>query len=236
MAKKEEAAIMSAPESTPELSVVPDEPAIEARKPARPQPAPEVAPSTPGRATRRGAPWWLLVVLAVVGLGFFLNQYLRAERLDARVGALTDELAAADQRLEVANQTIAAHQRHLERVRSGVAALSDQVADLRVLADRDPLAPVPPVASPAESSALSAPSAPAAETGVPTATEDAATGIESDGPATSAPLTDAEGYYWRVEGSPPVSAEAGRDEAPAAVDLDASERRAIIEGATSTRF
>ncbi len=146
---------MAAPESSPDLSVVQPsaQPSVQpSAQPSAEAPAEETAveptpphtgPSAakPQSSERRGAPWWLVVVVAVVGVILFLNQYQRAEVLDARVTSLTDELLATDQQLQLAHDHIAAHQTHLDQVRSGVAELSASVAGLQALADRDPLAP-----------------------------------------------------------------------------------------------
>jgi len=208
---------MSAPEASPDLSVVSDEPSPR----SRPEAAPVPRSSEPTPAKRSGAPWWLVVVVAVVGVLLFLNQWQRAEGLDARVRSLTEELTAADQQLEIANQHVAAHQAHLQRVRAGVAALSDQVAGLQALADRDPLAPAP--AANAEEGR-----APAADSGQSSAGP-APAGRERAGDQGA--LTDAQGYYWRAEG---VAAPA-QPTSPPPPAADA-ERRAIIEGATGTSF
>lgn len=227
---------MAAPESSPELSVVDDhaEPSQVDETPAagsatqpddattetRPVASPSVTapePAQPQEAKRRGVPWWVVVVVAVLGLILFLNQYQRAEGLDARVTSLTDELLVADQSLRVAEGHVAAHQAHLDQVRSGVASLSDQVAGLQALADRDPLSPVPVVTKepavvppPAENSAVETTPAPST-------------------PAEGS-LTDAEGYYWRADGD---SAAAQAEPAPAATD---AERRSIIFDAVGTPF
>ena len=146
---------MAAPESSPDLSVVQPsaQPSVQpSAQPSAEAPAEETAveptpphtgPSAakPQSSERRGAPWWLVVVVAVVGVILFLNQYQRAEVLDARVTSLTDELLATDQQLQLAHDHIAAHQTHLDQVRSGVAELSASVAGVQALADRDPLAP-----------------------------------------------------------------------------------------------
>jgi hypothetical protein len=228
---------MSAPGSSPDLSVVSessDSRASSRGTPARPTAAPE--PSGPAEAQRRGAPWWLVIVVAVVGVLFFLHQYQRAEGLDARVASLTEELLAADQQLEEANRQIASHQTHLQRVRAGIAALSDQVVGLQALADRDPLAPlapseatpeVAPDRAPAEADAADArvsaaePAAPEPSRAEASA---AAAGGETSGAA--APLTDAEGYYWRAEGAGTASPSGP----------EAAERQSLIESATGTSF
>jgi hypothetical protein len=226
---------MSAPGSSPDLSVVSessDSRASSSGTPARPTAAPE--PSGPAKAERRGAPWWLVIVVAVIGVLFFLHQYQRAEGLDARVTSLTEELLAADQQLEEANRQIVSHQTHLQRVRAGIAALSDQVVGLQALADRDPLAPLtapeaaPDAASdqvPAEAG-TAAPEASTAEPAPPAQAraEESVAGGETPGGA--APLTDAEGYYWRAEG-----ASTAKPSGP-----EAAERQALIESATGTSF
>ncbi|HEM46866.1 MAG TPA: hypothetical protein ENO23_07460 [Alphaproteobacteria bacterium] len=230
---------MSAPGSSPDLSVVSessDSRASSSGTPARPTAAPE--PSRPAEAERHGAPWWLLIVVAVVGVLFFLHQYQRAEGLDARVASLTEELLAADQQLEEANRQIASHQSHLQRVRAGIAALSDQVVGLQALADRDPLAPLtapdtaaevapeaaldraPAAAAAADAGASAAEPAPPE----PSRAEGAVAGGETSGGA--APLTDAEGYYWRAEGAGTTSPS----------EPEAAERQFLIESATGTSF
>jgi len=199
---------MAAPESTPDLSVVSDR-ASQAESAKRRPSAPAPRPAESEKARRRGAPWWLLIVVAVVGLILFLTQFQRAQRLDGRVASLIEELAVTDQRLEVANGQLAAHQTHLQRVRAGVAALSDQVNGLQALADRDPLAPT--VGSEVASSGATAAesTAPAAEQ----ATEEPA-----------APAADQrEGEIWRTA---PVLTP----------DVSAADRRAIIDGAVGTSF
>lgn len=230
---------MSAPGSSPDLSVVSessDSRASSSGTPARPTAAPE--PSGPAEAERHGAPWWLLIVVAVVGVVFFLHQYQRAEGLDARVASLTDELLAADQQLEEANRQIASHQTHLQRVRAGIAALSEQVVGLQALADRDPLAPLAAPEAPPEFAPEAARDQAPAEAGAADAeasaaepapreqsrAEESAAGGETSGGA--APLTDAEGYYWRAEGAGPASRSGP----------EAAERQSLIESATGTSF
>jgi hypothetical protein len=246
---------MSAPESSHELSVVSDSEdassgaAEPSPKAAPPSPTPEPKPAGDERARRRGAPWWLVVVVAVIGVLLFLNQYQRAEGLDARVNALTEELLVADEQLEVANAHIAAHQTHLDRVRVGVADLSDQVAGLQALANRDPLAPAPvdkvpaeaagsASAAPAPSDARAAREEPAAAARDASASESAASsttrGAEPAGRQQTPPpapeavegaLTDSDGYYWRAEGAPKAPATAAD-----------AERRAVLEATTGTSF
>ena len=87
----------------------------------------------------RGAPWWLVGVVAILGLLLFGQQYQRAAGLDARVTSLTEELLVADQRLQIAQSHISAHQAHLESVRRGVAELTLSLAGLQTLANQDPL-------------------------------------------------------------------------------------------------
>lgn len=200
---------MAAPESTPGLTVVSDGTSRDESTTRRPEkPAPRRADRK--KEDRGGAPWWLLIVVAVVGLVLFVTQFQRAERLDARVASLTEELAASDQRLEIANLQLAAHQTHLQQVRAGVAALSDQVDGLRALADRDPLAP-----SGSEKAASEDATATDSET------------VSPDRQAVEAPASSAVGQ--------PES-----DVWPAAPiltpDVTAADRRAIIDGAVGTSF
>jgi uncharacterized coiled-coil protein SlyX len=203
---------MAAPDSPPGLSVVSDGPSSARATPKRPEPIARKA--EPKRAERKGAPWWLVVVVAAVGLILFVTQFQRAERLDARVASLSEELAATDQRLEIANLHLTAHQSHLEKVRASVSALSDQVVGLQALTDRDPLAPVVHDASGAAASAAGTDSA----TGSDAEAAAAPTGSESD------TITEADGYYWRAD-SAAVQ--------PAMSDAD---RRAIVDGAIGTSF
>lgn len=222
---------MAAPESTPDLSVVEPEqtpsagtPASEAPAASSPAPAAAQQPAQSDSSKRRGVPWWVVVVVAVIGLILFLNQYQRAEGLDARVTSLTEELLVADQRLEVAQGQIASHQSHLDRVRAGISALSESVAGLQVLAERDPLAP--PVAEPVAVERV------VSEEPVAVA-EEAGASIEA--PAESVPvegsLTDADGYYWRANDASTVE--------PAPVPpapVDEAERRSIIHETVGTPF
>ncbi|MCH2186591.1 hypothetical protein MK280_12040 [Myxococcota bacterium] len=158
---------MAAPETPTDLSIVDEtQPAESPQSKAagsaqeqtnstnsRPGSRPDGASTETASPSRRGAPWWLVAVVAVVGLLLFGQQYQRAVGLDARITSLTEELLVADQRLQIAQSQIFAHQSHLERVRRGVAELTSSLAGLQALANQDPLAQ-PPVAE-AEGNAVS---------------------------------------------------------------------------------
>lgn len=203
---------MAAPDSPPGLSVVSDAPSSAKTTPKRPEPTARKA--EPKRAERKGAPWWLVAVVAVIGLILFITQFQRAERLDSRVASLSDELAATDQQLEIANLHLTAHQAHLQKVRASVAALSDQVVGLQALTDRDPLAPVvrEPSGEEASTSTSDTSADPEAQT------------IETPSGAASGTLTDSDGYYWRADSAAPQSI------------LSDADRRAIVDGAVGTSF
>ena len=126
---------MAAPQSTPDLSVV----SPQAERAAG---GGETAPAESGGAPakrRRSVPLWLLLVTLALGVAISLDQYQRAEQLDARVVSLAAEL-------QTAGDQLAAYQSHLDTVRTGVGDLSAQMASLKSLVDRDPLAPSPPQA------------------------------------------------------------------------------------------
>jgi hypothetical protein len=152
---------MAAPNSSPELSVVTDpeqpEPARDSKQAAEAEPEPDPEPAerrempserpasvpptaaaSPQRRSRgaHGAPWWLVGAVAITGLALFFGQYLRAERLDARVQALRTEL-------EEAGMQLAAYQSHLDHIRLGVDDLAALLGSLQELVESDPLAPPP---------------------------------------------------------------------------------------------
>ncbi len=199
---------MAAPDSPPGLSVVSDGAASAKSNPKRNEP---IARTTaPKQAGRSGAPWWLVAVVAVVGMILFITQLQRANRLDSRVTSLTDELASTGQQLEIANLHLVAHQSHLQRVRENVAALSDQVSGLQALADRDPLAPseIPEVSASQTSESNS------------DAIQSDADGFdEQTDPAPA--LTDADGYYWRADSAAPAP-------------VSDADQRAILDGEQAT--
>ena len=136
---------MAAPEPPPDHSIVDEAQSPESAQPttagsSEGQSSPgSSAPAETATPPRRGAPWWLVGVVAIVGLLLFGQQYQRAVGLDARITSLTEELLVADQRLQIAQSQISAHQTHLERVRRGVAELTLSLAGLQSLANQDPL-------------------------------------------------------------------------------------------------
>jgi hypothetical protein len=130
---------MAATQSSPDLSVV-DSPTEEsgAKSSAAPErgPLPAAAPAERPPAEskpRRGAPIWVLVAVAAIGAGFYLQQYQRAEKLGAQVVSLQGELAEAGEQLT-------AYQSHLAAVRTSVADLSSRMGSLSTLVNIDPLA------------------------------------------------------------------------------------------------
>ena len=156
---------MAAPDTPTNLSVV-DETQTPETAPSTPSPDQPVSGESHSAASpagasndtesppRRGAPWWLVGVVAVVGVLLFGQQYQRAAGFEARVTSLTEELLVADQRLQIAQGQISAHQTHLDRVRLGVAELTLSVAGLQTLANEDPLSPPASVAKTEGSSPL----------------------------------------------------------------------------------
>ena len=143
---------MAAPDTSADLSVVEESTSSDS------PPVADLSESNPSAPQiRRGVPWWVLAVVVLAGVFLFLQQYQRAQDLGARVNALTEELLVADQRLQIAQGHIAAHQAHLDQVRVGIADLSATMMGLRTLANQDPLAP--PVSSSDRSEALASDSA-----------------------------------------------------------------------------
>jgi hypothetical protein len=100
--------------------------------------APAKPAGQPARGRRRPSPLLLLgglALLLAVALALALRQ---GQVLGARVERLSGELASA--RAELA-ATRSAYQGHLARARDSVGALEGELAALRELLARDPLAP-----------------------------------------------------------------------------------------------
>ena len=205
---------MAAPQSTPDLSVV----SPQAERAAG---GGETAPAESGGAPakrRRSVPLWLLLVTLALGVAISLDQYQRAEQLDARVVSLAAEL-------QTAGDQLAAYQSHLDTVRAGVGDLSAQMASLKSLVDRDPLAPSPPQAlltSPPQALSSNPPQAlsnnpPQALTAPPAGADSSLDGALASEPSGAAPAP--------VEAGPtlPVGASTGRvDIVEALADANAS--------------
>ena len=153
---------MAAPETPTDLSIVDETQTPESTQPtnaglSQEQSTSGRAPTETANPPRRGAPWWLVGVVAILGLLLFGQQYQRAVGLEARITSLTEELLVADQRLQIAQSHISAHQTHLESVRRGVAELTLSLAGLQSLANQDPL--MQPAAASADVNQASPPAA-----------------------------------------------------------------------------
>ena len=150
---------MAAPDTSADLSVVEESTSSDS------PPVSDISESNPrSPQIRRGVPWWVLAVVVLAGVFLFLQQYQRAQDLGARVNALTEELLVADQRLQIAQGHIAAHQAHLDQVRLGIAELSATMMGLRTLANQDPLAPPVSSSDGSEASVADSASVPASAT------------------------------------------------------------------------
>jgi hypothetical protein len=101
----------------------------------RPDERPASAPAAGAARERRLLPLALAALLIVLAYG--IHQARRAAALEGRVG----ELAAS---LRVARAEVAAHRRHLEAIRGGVADVRQRLDALQALA-----AEPPPLAEPA---------------------------------------------------------------------------------------
>ncbi len=166
-----------------------------------PGPAPaEGGPNVTSR--RKGVSIWALLavvlVIALIGAGFYLNEYQRAEMLQSQVTMLEGELAVAGEQLE-------AYQSHLGEVRAGVADLKSQVGALDVLVNRDPLAPA--IAAPAAGAASLAEPAKEVAPVVEQSREPAAESVEAAAPAAEATESAGETTAEPDAMLPPVEAD-----------------------------
>lgn len=168
---------MAAPQSSPDLGVVPSE---NESAPNASSPSPAPATSRPAdRPKRRGVPIWVVLAVAALGLYGFVVQYQRAEGLDAQVVSLTGELEEVGQQLD-------AYRSHLTVVRTSVGDLNDRMGVLNSLVNRDPLAPADSAAPAGASQIDLAPSAVADDSN-----EAGSTAVVSAASASSQPASGA---------------------------------------------